>query len=78
MPQSRFQHPESGHAIAAAIPGALACKETGEAKTPFINLSSHGRVDMGAYDSYVIGKPKDFAYPEEEIKAALARLPKVG
>jgi tryptophan synthase beta chain len=70
--------PESSHAIAAAIDEALRCKETGEAKTLFINLSGHGHFDMGAYDSYFSGKLQDFAYPEEEIKAALARLPKVG
>ena len=34
---------------------------------------------MGAYDSYFSGKLQDYAYPEEEeIRAALGRLPKVG
>jgi tryptophan synthase beta chain len=33
---------------------------------------------MGAYDSYFGGKLEDYEYPEEAIKAALDRLPKVG
>lgn len=33
---------------------------------------------MGAYDSCFSGKLEDYAYPEEAIKAALERLPKVG
>ncbi len=70
--------PESNHAIAACIDEALRCKESGEPKTLFFNLSGHGHFDMGAYDSYFSGKLEDFAYPEEAIKAALERLPKVG
>ena len=48
--------PESCHAIAATITEALKCKETGEAKTILFNLSGHGFVDMGAYDSYFSGE----------------------
>ncbi len=70
--------PESNHAIAACIDEALRCKETGEAKTLFFNLSGHGHFDMAAYDSYFSGKLEDFVYPEEAIRAALERLPKVG
>ncbi len=70
--------PESNHAIAACIDEALRCKASGEPKTLFFNLSGHGHFDMAAYDSYFSGKLEDFAYPEEAIKAALDRLPKVG
>jgi len=70
--------PESNHAIAACIDEALRCKESGEPKTLFFNLSGHGHFDMAAYDSYFSGKLEDFAYPEEAIRAALDRLPKVG
>jgi predicted alternative tryptophan synthase beta-subunit len=69
--------PESNHAIAACIDEALRCKQTGEAKTLFFNLSGHGHFDMGAYDKYFSGELEDFDYPEEAIKAALERLPKV-
>lgn len=69
--------PESSHAIRATIDAALECKRTGEAKTLFFNLSGHGHFDMAAYDDYFAGKLHDYAYPQEEIDAALARLPKL-
>ncbi len=70
--------PESAHGIRACIDEALRCKETGEAKTLFFNLSGHGHFDMAAYESYFAGKLEDFDYPEEAIHASLARLPKIG
>ncbi len=69
--------PESNHAIAACITEALACKNSGEAKTLFFNLSGHGHFDMASYDRFYAGDLEDYAYPEEEIKASLDRLPKV-
>jgi tryptophan synthase beta chain len=70
--------PESCHAIRACIDEALRCKETGEPKTLFFNLSGHGHFDMSSYDRYFSGQLEDYAYPEHEIEAALHRLPKVG
>jgi tryptophan synthase beta chain len=70
--------PESNHAIAACIQEALKCKQTGEAKTLFFNLSGHGHFDMASYDRYFAGDLQDYEYPEEDIKAALDRLPVVG
>jgi pyridoxal-phosphate dependent TrpB-like enzyme len=70
--------PESNHAISAAIAEALRCKETGEAKTIFFNLTGHGHFDMAAYDSYFAGKLENFDYPAEAIQASLNHLPKVG
>lgn len=64
--------------ISACIDEALRCKESGETKTLFFNLSGHGHFDMAAYDSYFSGKLEDFAYSDEAIQAALERLPKVG
>jgi tryptophan synthase beta chain len=69
--------PESNHAIAAVISEALACKESGEEKTLFFNLSGHGHFDMASYDRYHAGELEDYEYPEEDIKASLERLPKV-
>ena len=69
--------PESNHAIAACITEALACKESGEQKTLFFNLSGHGHFDMASYDRYYAGELEDYEYPEEDIKASLERLPKV-
>ncbi|WP_018232562.1 TrpB-like pyridoxal phosphate-dependent enzyme [Thioalkalivibrio thiocyanodenitrificans] len=70
--------PESCHAIRACIDEALQCKETGETKTLFFNLSGHGHFDMASFDKYFRGELEDYEYPEEAINAALDRLPKVG
>ncbi|HCL57990.1 MAG TPA: TrpB-like pyridoxal phosphate-dependent enzyme [Spirochaetia bacterium] len=51
--------PESAHSIAGAIREALKCKQTGEAKTILFNLSGHGFLDLGSYQSYLEGKLKD-------------------
>ena len=69
--------PESCHAIRACIDEALHCKETGEPKVLFFNLSGHGHFDMASYDKYFAGELEDFAYPEAAIEAALDHLPKV-
>ena len=69
--------PESNHAIRAAIDEALKCKETGEPRVIFFNLSGHGHFDMAAYDQYFDGKLEDYDYPQDDIEAALDRLPKV-
>ncbi len=69
--------PESTHAIAAAIREARRCKETGEAHTILFCLSGHGHFDMAAYDRYLAGELKDYAYPREAIEASLAALPKI-
>ncbi|HAP66369.1 MAG TPA: TrpB-like pyridoxal phosphate-dependent enzyme [Nitrospinae bacterium] len=69
--------PESAHAIKAAVDEAIKCRESKEQKVIAFNLSGHGNFDMSAYDSYLSEKLEDFEMPEEEIKRALARLPKV-
>jgi len=70
--------PEPSHAIRVVIDEALACKESGEAKTILFNLSGHGHFDLGAYDSYLSGKLEDYAYPREKVEEALTHLPKIG
>jgi tryptophan synthase beta chain len=69
--------PESNHAIAAVRQLAEECKRSGEAKNILFNLSGHGHFDMAAYDNYFDGKLEDYAYPEEKIKEAMKRLPKI-
>jgi tryptophan synthase beta chain len=69
--------PESNHAIRVCIDEALRCKESGEPKTLFFNLSGHGHFDMAAYDSYFRGELSDYAYPAGEIDKALENLPAV-
>jgi tryptophan synthase beta chain len=69
--------PESAHAIRCAIDEAMIAKEEGKEKVVFFNLSGHGNFDMTAYADFMAGKLVDYEYPEEKIKEALARLPKV-
>lgn len=70
--------PETAHAIRAVIDEALRCKEEGKEKAIFFNLSGHGYLDLAAYDDYLTGKLKDYEYPDEKIKEALAKLPVIG
>lgn len=67
--------PESSHAIRAAIDEALAAKEAGEARVILFNLSGHGYFDMTAYDNYLAGGLKDFAYPAEKVREAMKSVP---
>jgi len=69
--------PEPSHAIKVVIDEALKCKESGEKKTILLALSGHGHFDLGAYDEYLSGNLKDYEYPEEKVKEALAQLPKM-
>lgn len=69
--------PESNHAVAMVKKLADECTQSGDAKTILFNMSGHGHFDMGSYDSYLDGKLEDFAYPEEKIKEAMKRLPKI-
>ena len=69
--------PEPSHAIKVTIDEALKCKESGEAKTILFNLCGHGYFDLAAYDSYLAGNLQDYAYPQEQVEAALAGLPQL-
>ena len=70
--------PESCHAIRACIDEAMQCRESGEPKVLFFNLSGHGHFDMGSYDKYFSGQLEDYEYPAAAIDEALHHLPKVG
>jgi tryptophan synthase beta chain len=69
--------PESSHAIRAAIDEAVKAREEGQQRTILFNLSGHGHFDMSSYEAYLSGQLEDYAYPEEQIAASLARLPQV-
>ncbi|MBI2965143.1 MAG: TrpB-like pyridoxal-phosphate dependent enzyme, partial [Chloroflexi bacterium] len=56
---------------------ALECKRTGESKNILFLLCGHGFFDMSAYENYLSGKMVDYAYPEEEVRAAMASIPAV-
>jgi tryptophan synthase beta chain len=69
--------PETDHAIRVVIDEALKCKKEGKSRVILFNHSGHGHFDMGAYESYLSGKLKDYAYPEDMVKEALKSLPEV-
>ncbi|MCD4688133.1 MAG: TrpB-like pyridoxal phosphate-dependent enzyme [Desulfuromonadaceae bacterium] len=69
--------PESSHAIRAAIDEAVKAREEGKERTILFNLSGHGHFDMSSYEAYLGGQLEDYAYPEKNIAASLAKLPQV-
>ncbi len=69
--------PESSHAIRAAIDEALKCKETGEEKTILFGLTGTGYFDMLSYEKYNNGVMRDYIPTDEELAAAVAKLPKI-
>lgn len=69
--------PETAHAVKAVVDEALRCKQTGEERIILFNNSGHGHFDLQAYDDFLRGKLIDYEYPEELIKEALAKVPKV-
>ncbi|MBP3651286.1 MAG: TrpB-like pyridoxal phosphate-dependent enzyme [Clostridia bacterium] len=69
--------PESSHAIKVAMDEALRCKETGEEKTILFGLTGTGYFDMMSYEKFHDGKMSDYVPTDEELMAAVAKLPKV-
>jgi tryptophan synthase beta chain len=67
--------PEPAHAIRAVFDEAEAAKQAGEERVILFNLSGHGHFDMSAYAAYFAGELEDLEMPEEELTAALERLP---
>ena len=70
--------PESSHAIRVAMDEALRCKETGEEKTIVFGLTGTGYFDMVSYQRFNDGVMSDYIPTDDEIAAAIAKLPKVG
>jgi len=69
--------PETAHAVKTAMDEALACKESGEAKTILFNASGHGHFDLASYDAYHRQTLTDYKLEEAQIERALEKLPKV-
>jgi tryptophan synthase beta chain len=67
--------PEPAHAIRAVVDEAEAAKQAGEERVILFNLSGHGHFDMSAYAAYFAGELEDLEMPDEELSAALERLP---
>jgi tryptophan synthase beta chain len=69
--------PEPTHAIKCAIDEAIKCREEGKEKVIGFILSGHGHFDLSAYDAYLKGALEDYELPDEQIRSALAALPKI-
>jgi tryptophan synthase beta chain len=67
--------PEPAHAIRAVIDEAQDAREAGEARVILFGLCGHGNFDLSAYDAYLAGELEDIEFSEEDMNAALARLP---
>jgi tryptophan synthase beta chain len=67
--------PEPAHAIRAVFDEAEEAKQAGEQRVIAFNLSGHGHFDMSAYDAYLDGKLEDLEFSEQDMEAALERLP---
>ena len=67
--------PEPSHAIRAAFDEAEAAREAGEERVILVNVCGHGHFDMAAYHAYHAGELEDLEFTEEELNAALERLP---
>jgi tryptophan synthase beta chain len=67
--------PEPSHAIRAAIQEADAAREAGEELVILLGLSGHGHFDLSAYDAFLAGRLEDPEFSEEDMAAALDRLP---
>jgi tryptophan synthase beta chain len=67
--------PEPAHAIRAAIQEAEAAREAGEPRVILFGLSGHGNFDLAAYDAFLAGELEDPEFSEDDMRAALARLP---
>jgi tryptophan synthase beta chain len=66
--------PESAHAIRAVIDEAVRARDRGESPVILFNLSGHGLLDLGAYDSYFAGTLSDVALSETRIKELVGAL----
>ena len=69
--------PEPSHAVYQAMHEALACKESGEAKTIVFNLCGHGHFDMASYENYLSGRLSDYEFSDAEMQESLAGLPQM-
>ncbi|MGB9553551.1 MAG: TrpB-like pyridoxal phosphate-dependent enzyme, partial [bacterium] len=66
--------PESAHAVKAAIHLALEAKNQNKSLAILFNLSGHGYLDLGAYESHLKGLLEDYE-PQAEVERSLKDLP---
>jgi tryptophan synthase beta chain len=69
--------PEPAHAIRTVIDEAIQAREAGQEKVILFNLSGHGHFDMQAYDDYLAGRLPEVEFRQEDVDAAMTRVPQV-
>jgi len=69
--------PEPAHAIKAVIDEALKCKKTGDSKTILFLLCGHGYFDMKAYEDFIAGRLRPYAYPKKAIENSIMKVKKL-
>ncbi len=67
--------PEPAHAIRAVIEEAEAAKQAGEERTILFGLCGHGNFDLAAYDAFLAGDLEDPEFNEDDMRAALEKIP---
>jgi tryptophan synthase beta chain len=67
--------PEPAHAIRAVFEEAEAARQAGEPRVILFGLSGHGHFDLAAYEAFLAGRLEDLEFSEEDMAAALERLP---
>ena len=73
----RGDHPgaRARHAIRAVFEEAEAAKQAGDERVILFGLSGHGHFDLLAYEAFLAGRLEDPDFSEEDMAAALERLP---
>lgn len=69
--------PEPAHAIRAVVDEAVEARDSGQEKVILFNLSGHGHFDMQAYDDYLAGRLPEVEFRQEDVDAAMTRVPQV-
>lgn len=69
--------PESSHAIKVAMDEAIACRESGEAKTILFCLTGTGYFDMAAYARFNDHQMNDFVPTDADLEVGFSKLPAV-
>jgi tryptophan synthase beta chain len=69
--------PEPAHAIRAVIEEADRAREAGESPVILLGLCGHGHFDLSAYEAYLAGSLEDPEFSQDDMDAAVERLPEV-
>lgn len=69
--------PESAYAISAVTDEALACKESRQSRSILMLIDGNSNLDLAAFKDFVEGAVKDEPFPEEEVRRALEKLPRM-